>query len=747
MDPKYQHCFKWIILLFIPILIGGGCSGLGLGVSPAPQPPPPSTPEGRLTAIEDLVNRGRDGNLLKVEKDTSLDIRENDSISVVDSGRGELRFPDGLLVELVDQTEVSLAKVEFDPTGSNIFVRLILGAGHTHAELQQEANARLTIETKYATITATEPGTEVLVCHADEVLTCMVTLEGKAEVEAQGTVVTVGRLQSTYIFPDQPPISPICANAAEVKRWLDDKRGPAAAKALGELVAGWPQEPCSGTTPPSALPSAQGMVKIAQAAYRVGIPAADDFHVAWQAIPLAEFWIDQHEVTNAHYQTFLNETGHPPPTAGFGEENHPVKGVTWDDAEAYCTWAKKRLPREAEWEVAARGAEGRLYPWGDMQEAVQLPQSGTYPVGSKLTNQSPFGVFDMAGNVWEWVGEPYAPLAEGHRLLRGGSNGLLKDMAYRLSGDPTVPTTIAVAGFRCAAAQVNVEPTTTVAAGYLYQDSFVEPGSGWPIQAEGISFFGYHPPDFYHVEVGTANNYTVVSRPIPPDNATLETEVKVDHTSTASGNFRYGLVLRRSGDQFYAFTISPRQGVWSVLKHSPAGLVVLDEGPVDSLRGFAPPGVTLNETDTLRVDANGPDFYFHINGQRVVRVRDIDYPTGEVGFFVENFDETLTHIHYDSLTIREVEPPSIEGDTIPSTTPERLCTVVVTPALNLRSGPGTTYPPLVELPNGVNLEPLARSNDGMWIQVRVVESGQMGWIDAEATYISCNVPVTDLPVG
>jgi formylglycine-generating enzyme required for sulfatase activity len=115
-----------------------------------------------------------------------------------------------------------------------------------------------------------------------------------------------------------------------------------------------------------------------------------------------------------------------------GEEKHPVKGITRDEAKAYCEWASKRLPTEAEWEAAVRGVDGRLYPWGDDVRAVDLPRSGTYEVGGKPTNQTPSGLFDMAGNVWEWVDDTYAPVTEGNQVLRGGANGFIKDMAYRL---------------------------------------------------------------------------------------------------------------------------------------------------------------------------------------------------------------------------------------------------------------------------------------------------------------------------
>jgi len=410
------------------------------------------------------------------------------------------------------------------------------------------------------------------------------------------------------------------------------------------------------------LPSSEGMVKIEGNTYPVGLNNAGNDYASEQQIELAEYWIDQHEVTNAEYAEFLADTGGQPPAdwpqgnVPDEQENHPVKGVTWEQATAYCEWAKKRLPTEAEWEVAARGSEGRLYPWGDKQQAVSLPRSGTYAVGSKTTNQSPFGVFDMAGNVWEWVRDPYASIPEGQKVLRGGANDFLKDMVYRLHGDPSVPTMHASAGMRCAASKVNVIERQSIAENVFYQDSFADPGSGWPIQSEGTFYYGYHPPDFFHVEVGTPENFTSISRQPDFEDITVEAEILVDHTNTEDGDFRYGLALRRkSPNQFYAFTVSSRAGMWYVLKSSPSGLETLAEGSVDTLRGFAPQGFTPDETDKVRVDASGSNFIFHINGKAVAQVSDSEYSSGEIGFFVENFDETLAHVHFDTLTIRELE--------------------------------------------------------------------------------------------
>ncbi len=419
----------------------------------------------------------------------------------------------------------------------------------------------------------------------------------------------------------------------------------------------------------SELPPAAGMVRIAGDTYTVGYDPSDIDHAPSQEIRLDEFWLDRYEVTNAQYAEFLAGTGAEPPAnwpdgnIPTEQESHPVMGVTWDQAAAFCRWAHKRLPTEAEWEVAARGAEGRLYPWGNDQQAVELPRSGSYEVGSKPTNQTPSGLFDMAGNVWEWVAEPYAPVdEEGHRLLRGGANGFVKDMAYRLQGDPTTPTMVASAGIRCAASQVDKggDNKVELAEGVLYQDTFADPGTGWPVLVEGTRYFGYHPPDFYHIELSKPETNTAITRPPDFDDVTVESEVRIDHTESEDGNFRYGLIVRRmSEEEYYAFVISYRTGTWQVIKNSPGGQEILAEGSVDTLKGFAPPGFTPDQSDQLRVDVGGSNFAFHINQDVVAQVSDTDYPRGEAGFYVETFDEPLAHVHFDALTIRELEPEAL----------------------------------------------------------------------------------------
>jgi formylglycine-generating enzyme required for sulfatase activity len=203
------------------------------------------------------------------------------------------------------------------------------------------------------------------------------------------------------------------------------------------------------------------MAKVSYGTYQVGRDPANENHSAQRNIPLDNFWIDIHEVTNGQYQQFLQQTGSQPPAVWPGEENFPVRGVTWDQAAAYCSWAKKRLPSEAEWEVAGRGtgSNAPLFPWGNNDPSAggqtsKLPVDDTYEVGTFAFNVSPFGVYDMAGNVWEWVAEPYDTVPAGEKILRGGQFGLIEDMAFRQPAQADDPRFVPYTGFRCAANQV-----------------------------------------------------------------------------------------------------------------------------------------------------------------------------------------------------------------------------------------------------------------------------------------------------
>lgn len=147
-------------------------------------------------------------------------------------------------------------------------------------------------------------------------------------------------------------------------------------------------------------------------------------------VSVEAFYIDRYPVTNAEYKRFVDATGHSPPqhwrrgTYSEGKADHPVVYVRWSDAAAYAEWAGKRLPTEAEWEKAARGIDGREYPWGNEfdKDRCNTNESGiwdTTPVGKYSPGgDSPYGVGDVAGNVWEWTADGTGLAA---MPLRGGS--------------------------------------------------------------------------------------------------------------------------------------------------------------------------------------------------------------------------------------------------------------------------------------------------------------------------------------
>jgi formylglycine-generating enzyme required for sulfatase activity len=184
--------------------------------------------------------------------------------------------------------------------------------------------------------------------------------------------------------------------------------------------------------------------------------------------------IDKYEVTNGLYARFMRATGRAAPAswndATVNAERQPVVGVTWFDADAYCRWAGKRLPTEAEWEKAGRGVDGRRFPWGERFDAARLNDKAsgirsTEPVGSYPGGASPYGVHDLLGNAIEWVQDwyesgyyavsparnPPGPSTGSSKVRRGGSWDYWTNawpLPHRYSTAPTFTDT--ETGFRCA---------------------------------------------------------------------------------------------------------------------------------------------------------------------------------------------------------------------------------------------------------------------------------------------------------
>jgi formylglycine-generating enzyme required for sulfatase activity len=214
---------------------------------------------------------------------------------------------------------------------------------------------------------------------------------------------------------------------------------------------------------------------------------ADEYELPQHKVHLDEYYIGKASVTNTQYAKFMEAVGYRTPLGWHNgeiymeEKNHPVINVSWKDAQNFCRWASKvigeiiRLPTEAEWEKAARGTDGRKYPWGN-----QIPDVGLCNYGHDVDNttrigryspqgDSPYGCMDMSGNVWEWTSTllgsnpnkpwykyPYRddaredPSIEGFRIARGGAFDSSEQgirCAFRRWADPDVFLTF---GFRCA---------------------------------------------------------------------------------------------------------------------------------------------------------------------------------------------------------------------------------------------------------------------------------------------------------
>ncbi len=249
-----------------------------------------------------------------------------------------------------------------------------------------------------------------------------------------------------------------------------------------------PTEGDAEATRLAALPVADGMVPVPAGWFLMGSDPGLDRVAGPQEQPrhsvyLDAFEIDQFEVSNAHYLRFVLATKAAVPPYWKGDPfpdkmaPHPVIGVSWHEADTYCRWVGKRLPTEAEWEKAARGTDGRLYPWGNelpgwLRTNIAHPGSKRgirYPPLANVNRYergvSPYGVYQMAGNVAEWVADwfdpdyyrrgpaenPRGPARGEDKVFRGGSWNEDPEVA-RSAGRGSYPPDYRsyLIGFRCA---------------------------------------------------------------------------------------------------------------------------------------------------------------------------------------------------------------------------------------------------------------------------------------------------------
>jgi len=229
------------------------------------------------------------------------------------------------------------------------------------------------------------------------------------------------------------------------------------------------------------------MVLVPAGEFIMGSDEGSDHETPTHRIYLDAYYMDRHEVTVGQYAKFLQATGMNPPPMWTtmdkpAHQKRPVVNVDWTDANKYCEWTGKRLPTEAEWEKAARGTDGRIYPWGneppdplkanygkdkwDNHNALML-------VGELKDGQSPYGIDDLAGNAWEWVSDwydpgyyatspsrnPKGPEGGKYKVLRGGAWDFAPENLRSARRDLNIPSSVDYnspayrnfnSGFRCA---------------------------------------------------------------------------------------------------------------------------------------------------------------------------------------------------------------------------------------------------------------------------------------------------------
>lgn len=181
------------------------------------------------------------------------------------------------------------------------------------------------------------------------------------------------------------------------------------------------------------------LVRISAGEFTMGNNHGNGDEAPEHRVNLNEYWIYRTPVTVAQYRRFCKATKrNMPPAPSWGWKNdHPIVNVSWADAKAYADWAAVFLPSEEQWEKAARGTDGRKYPWGNAWDPTkchwnkdrEFGTGGTVPVGSYPKGASPYGVLDMVGAVWHWTSSPYTkdhssePIANAPHVARGSGWG------------------------------------------------------------------------------------------------------------------------------------------------------------------------------------------------------------------------------------------------------------------------------------------------------------------------------------
>ena len=650
-------------LVFVSISILLGCGAPATNT----QQPKNNLFQADLTAVQSTVKVFKGGDTeTDVQQDQTISVQANDRIEVEKESRSILKFPNVLEAELLRNAIVLLTDVRQE-TGGSTNVSLSLKQGHMFVRLSDSTISQVTVETPYSTIKTLEDGTEFDVCH-NEVLTCVWVKKGSAEVIGQSKKQILNTGEASYIKKDQPPSPAICAPIATFVAWEENYRRSADTPLLGEVVSQLPQEPCpvpiTGSGPsPTPVPSLadltvkESSIKVfkggdsetdVQQNGTVGVQVNDRIELAQDSRAILDF----PQILNV--ELFRNaillledakqESGKSTDITLNLDKGHIF--VRQDDTNVSQLTVKtiyatiKTLERGTEFDVCHNDKLTCVWVKKGAVDIVAKDKKETVKGGEAsyiLMDQPPSAAICAPIEIFADWEENYRKVADTPALGK-----LVSDL-------PQEPCT-------------SQDLTLPADAHILYQDDFANYRSGWPQGKIDNASAGYSVGEYYDVQILKPNFKYSVFVPGKAKYKDVNIDLNVFTLVAKDGDFQYGLIFRRSGDQYYAFTISPSTKKWYVLKSSPDALKTLKEGTDEDIRG-------LQAIDTLRVSAKGSTFFFRINGRLIYQISDPDYAEGEVGLFVQTEDSPNALIRFDSITIWDIKPPFID----PTPGPREIC--------------------------------------------------------------------------
>jgi serine/threonine protein kinase len=464
-----------------------------------------------------------------------------------------------------------------------------------------------------------------------------------------------------------------------------------------ELAAVAAPSQASTAATPTTAPPPPGMVLIPAGEFLMGSPGEDpdasEDERPQRLVYLDAFYIDISEVTNAWYAGCV-EAGvcdppgvsssqtHDPYYDSFDFDDYPVVNVTWNDAQTFCEWAGKRLPNEAEWEKAARGTDGRAYPWGvqfdDGEGNCGDEMGDTAATGSCPRGASPYGVQDMAGNVAEWVEDVYqgdyyqeapdqnpaGPSSGSRRVVRGGSWQSTATQVRAASRAAAPPDgSDSATGFRCAlSASVAPSPMGTVGPRSTWTPTPTPTSTATPVptstpvgmllsedlDSDSPWSGDYEYRDDWYHEGGQLHHSSESGYGYSWLYGGSYDNYDFTMGDTAHGELgSAGVVFRRHrSDQFYFFLIDT-EGQYVLIRSTPS------EG-WQTIAGWqlSPALRTGTSTNQLRVVCVGSSIALFANGEHLTTLQDAGSYGGSIGPVVRSYQgQTNVHWSFDNLSV------------------------------------------------------------------------------------------------